>query len=193
MRYPEESLSKCTIQEYLNEIWDRSVSIYHDSLSRVVNNQAENVASCNARVKIRLVVVTSTRVVSNERKKEREKEREGKTLTTKTSFLVRMALQRTLNFIFPLLLLLPCFRCYHILYRKFQKSKLPLLYRDTSQHCSVYSNRAYSNSLSLPLYPPYFTFLTFFSFSFSFFLPRLSHLPFPFPSTQSWQQWDYIL
>lgn len=68
------------------------MSIYHDSLSRVVNNQAENVASCNARVKIRLVVVTSTRVVSNERKKEREKEREGKTLTTKTSFLVRMAL-----------------------------------------------------------------------------------------------------
>lgn len=74
MRYPEESLSKCTIQEYLNEIWDRSVSIYHDSLSRVVNNQAENVASCNARVKIRLVVVTSTRVVSNERKKKRERE-----------------------------------------------------------------------------------------------------------------------
>ena len=91
-----------------------------------------------------------------------------------------------MNFIFPLLLLLlflllPCFRCYHILYRKFQKSKLPLLYRDTSQHCSVYSNLAYSNSLSLPLYPPYFTFLTFFSFSFSFFLPRLPHLPFPLP------------
>lgn len=72
----------------LNEIYlNRSVSIYHAFLSLIVNNHAENVvrASCNARVKIRVSFVTSTRTVSNERKKEEggeEKGGGGETLTT---------------------------------------------------------------------------------------------------------------
>lgn len=84
---PDESLLKGKRQyPCLNEIYlNRSVSIYHAFLSLIVNNHAENVvrASCNARVKIRVSFVTSTRTVSNERKKEEGgEEKGGETLTT---------------------------------------------------------------------------------------------------------------
>lgn len=180
----------------LNEIYlNRSVSIYHAFLSLIVNNHAENVvrASCNARVKIRVSFVTSTRTISNERKKEEGgEEKGGETLTTTRprSWLEwhfrESALPVEFYFFPPSLSSSPpCSRCYHILYRKFQKDKLPLLYRDTSPHCSVYSNRAYSNSLSLlaSLSTVFYLFNVFFFFFSFFLLPRLSHLPFPSPLT----------
>lgn len=100
-RYPFPSI------QYTN-VWtgsgDRSVSIYHDSLSRIANNQAENRCVVQRSCK---KYVSSWRQQQREwfrmkekkeeegerrEEKERQKERERETLTTKTSFLVRMAL-----------------------------------------------------------------------------------------------------